>query len=148
DDIAALMSNDIWNQVKPHYDAWKQGNAVTVEGTPLGAWPGVTPEQVTVLKANGFRTVEEISQASDGALVRIQLPNARNLVEQAKAFLAAADQGKLATELASRDAEIARLREGQEEMARMMKELLADRDKPRRGRPPKSASEDDMEAVA
>lgn len=146
EDIAAFMANDIWNQIKPLYDAWKKGDEAPENGTPLGAWPGINQEQAQVLKANGFRTVEEIALASDSALGRVQLPNVRFLIEQAKAFLESADTGKVAASLAAKDAEIARLREDQEEMKRILLDMQ-EAQKPRRGRPPK-ADHDDAEAAA
>ena len=145
DDIAALMANDIYNQIKPFYDAFKKGSEIPESGTPLGAWPGISPEQATVLRTNGFRTVEEIADASDGVMMRIQLPNPRGLIEQAQRFLAAHDKARIASDLESKDAEIARLREEQEDMKRILLEMQEAQDKPKRGRPKHT---DDQQAVA
>ena len=33
-----------WEVVGPAYEAWKKGQEVPEDGTPLAAWPGVSPE--------------------------------------------------------------------------------------------------------
>lgn len=145
DDIAALMSNDIWNQIKPHYEAFKKGSETPDSGTPLGAWPGISQEQAAVLKLNGFRTVEEIAQATDSVMGRIQLPGARVLVEQAARFLQASDKAVIAADMAAKDALIATMREEQEEMKRILLDMQAQaksEPRPRRGRPPNESLED------
>jgi hypothetical protein len=35
--------------LKPYYDNWKAGQAAPVNGTPLAAWPGATPQLVKAL---------------------------------------------------------------------------------------------------
>lgn len=135
-DLAAIQQHALWDLVRPAYEAWKRGQEIPDNGTPLAAWPGVTREQVEILRGNGYRTVEELAAANDSAINRIQLPGARNLVEQAKAFLAAADKSKVASELAQKDEQIAQLKADQDELKAMIEQLMAD--KPRRGRPPKA----------
>ncbi|MEQ1652153.1 MAG: hypothetical protein ABL897_06680 [Hyphomicrobium sp.] len=76
----------------------------------------------------------------------MQLPNPRFLIDQAKAFIASSDTGRVAASLAAKDAEIARLREDQEEMKRILLDMQ-EAQKPRRGRPPK-VDHDDAEAAA
>lgn len=140
-DQAAVMMHDMWNAVRPAYEAYKSGQEVPDNGTPLGAWSGITPEQANVLRASGFRTVEDIAQATDSTIGRIQLPGARGLVEQAKAFIAASDKSKVAAELAAKDEKIRQMEDVQNEMKAMIEQLMAD--KPRRGRPPKAETEVD-----
>jgi hypothetical protein len=138
-DQAAMQMHDLWNVIRPAYEAWKQGQELPENGIQLAAWPGVTPEQAQILRGNGFRSVEELAAANDSAMTRIQLPGARALVENAQRFLAAQDKNKVAAELAAKDEQIARLRDDQAEMMKLLEEMQAqiNESKPRRGRPPK-----------
>ena len=56
-------------------------------------------------------------------------------------FLKATDKAAVVQDLAAKDAEIARLREEQEEMKRILLEMQAEAQKPRRGRPPREEQE-------
>jgi hypothetical protein len=100
-----------WSMIAPKYDAWKTGNEIPEYGTPLAAWPGVNQAQAEVFKAMGVRTVEEVAAIPDGILSRVPLPNTRDLVKQAKAFLEAADQNAAAHRLNDQDRKIAELQE-------------------------------------
>lgn len=148
DDQAAIMSNLIWNTIKQHYEAFKKGSELPDHGTPLAAWNGITPEQAAVLKLNGFRSIEDLADATDSALSRIQLPGARGLVEQAKLFLASADRSKVAADLAAKDAQIASMVEQQAELKQIILDMQAElAAKPRRGRPQKVETEQEEEAA-
>lgn len=149
DDVSAIMANVIWDAIRPQYEAFKRGSELPENGTPLGAWNAVTPEQAQVLKLAGFRSVEEIASANDSVLSRIQLPGARGLVEQAKMFLESTDRSKAAAMAAEKDAIIAALKEDQEEMKQLLLEMQAQlaEAKPRRGRPPKVDADLEGEAA-
>jgi hypothetical protein len=114
-----------WAEIEPAYKAWKEGAEIPETGTPLSVWPGVTPDQVQVLRMAAIRTVEDIAEMPDGALGRVQLPNMRELREQAKRFLASRDTHAAAKRAADQDAEIQALKEQNEEMLRMIGELTA-----------------------
>jgi hypothetical protein len=90
-----------WDQVAPKYQAWKAGHEVPLTGTPLAAWPGVTPEKAEVLRRYTIRTVEEVRDLVESQLERIQLPNMRDLRKAAGIFL----QGRGAAEAAERETE-------------------------------------------
>ncbi len=148
DNPAIKMALERWRIIEPAYKAWKDGQDVPLNGTPLGAWPGLTAEQADVLKMNGLKTVEELANASDSIITHIPLPNMRALRDMAKLFLASSDRAKTASDLADMQRQNDLLREEQEELRRIILEMQAERDaKPRRGRPPK-ADADDIEAVA
>ena len=53
-----------------HYQNQKEGDQREI-GTPLSAWPRLTPSQIEELKAIKFFTVESIAAASDAALSSI-----------------------------------------------------------------------------
>jgi len=54
-----------WEVVEPAYNAWKRGEEVPENGTPLAAWPGVNQDQTKFLKAKGILSVEQVAEMSD-----------------------------------------------------------------------------------
>lgn len=100
ENIAILMANDRWDQIRPQYEAWKAGRELPLSGTPLAAWPGVSSDQAEALRLDGLRTVEELAELGDAAMARLRVPGGRELRIAAKAFLEAADRNKVSGELA------------------------------------------------
>lgn len=143
DNPAWAMSKLRWDYIKPHYQAWKEGQELPASGTPLAAWPGVTPEQAEVLKGAGFRSVEDIAHATDSVIARIPMPGIRDLANQARLFLDNKDSAHVAAALVQKDKEMAELREQLEEMRQLVlsrePELAEDGSElpRRRGRPAK-----------
>lgn len=139
DDISAQMALGRWHAIKPAYEAWKNNQKIPTNGIPLAAWPGLSPEQAEILLQFGLRTVEEIADASSSVITRVQLPGVLDIQANAKRFLAAQDQTKVADELAKKDGEITELRDQLEELRQLVLTQAAaedDEDKPkRRGRP-------------
>lgn len=123
ENVAVLLANKRWDVIKRHYDAWKLGNEVPTTGTPLAAWPGVTSEQVQVLKTMGIRTVEEIRDASEGIISRFPFPNARELQRSAALFLTSFDRDKTSKDMARLEAASAEKDAQLEEMRQMILEL-------------------------
>lgn len=119
-----------WSVIGPAYEAWKAGQEVPVDGTPLDAWSGVTKEQAKFLKAMSIRTVEEVRDMGDAAISQLRFPNARQLPKLAKEYLEGADG-------AAKDAKIAELEERMQAMA----EMLEQQAKRGPGRPRKTESE-------
>ena len=103
-----------WNAIAPKYEAWKRGQDIPVDGTPLAAWAGVSPEQAAHLRHMGIYTVEGVRDMGEGAIARLPFPNARKLPALAGEFLASKGE-------AEKDREIAEMRE---RMA-IMEEMLA-----------------------
>ena len=123
--MAAMRSQ--WAQIEPAYLAWKQGQVLPESGTPLGAWPGVNPQQADALKSVGLHTVEAIASATESILSKPPLPNMREIKRQAIAWL----EGRSAAEQA---ATIAELQEQNAAMLEMLAELQAAKeDEPKRG---------------
>ncbi len=137
DNPAVLMAHERWNIIKPAYDAWKNGQNLPERGTPLAAWPGITSDQVEVLKMMGILSVEEYAEASDSIISAVPFPSARELRTAAKAFLAASDKMAVTTELKAKDEQIAALQADIEELKAALLSDAGDAPK-RRGRPPKS----------
>ena len=96
-------------------------------GTPLSEWPQVTASQSEMLKAQKFRTVESIANASDLQLQSIGMIAGMapmSFRERARAFLAAAsgtaDVQRMAAELVERDQKLAE----QAEALRLLQEQV------------------------
>lgn len=101
----------VWLAVKPSYDAWKTGQEIPIDGTPLDAWHGLTRKQAEALRTAGCRSVEEFAGLTDNEIGRVMLPDVRGLRGRAKAFLEARDRdAPVAAALAQRDAEIEALK--------------------------------------
>lgn len=144
DNPAAAFARMRWDQIAPRYKDWKAGRETPTSGTPLAAWPGISPEQAEHLRMMRVTTVEELAQLTDAHMTRMNLPNMRSMVEQAKIYVGNKGTAALASELERMKAEIEALKE-ENEMARQA--LLADEpseDAPRRrGRPPKAVETED-----
>jgi len=126
DSFMALKAR--WEIIEPAYEAWKSGTEIPVNGTPLEAWSGVSPQQVAFLKQMKIMTVEDVRDMDDQSLASCRWPDARRLPKLAADYLSGAD-------LAAKDIEIAEMRERMEAMEAMLAENMAD--KPKRGRPRK-----------
>lgn len=133
-----------WRQIEPAYDAFKQGREIPIDGTPLGAWAGITPEQGEVLRMSGLRTVEEVRDLTESMFSRVRLPNVRELVKQAKLFLENSNVAKAAEREAQKDAIIEELAS---QVAALRDRIEADGDdKPKRGRKPRQDHEEEVAA--
>lgn len=104
-----------WDQIEPAYKAWKAGHEAPVSGTPLSAWPGVTPDKADVLRKYGIKTVEEVARLVEGQLEKIQLPGMRDMKRSAALFLENKGAAESAERETERDNEIAALKAQLEE---------------------------------
>lgn len=120
DDIAGKFAQLRWQAIQPAYEAWKAGHEVPANGIPIAAWPGITPEQAEVFRTMGLRTVEEIAEASDSVMGRVQMPGARDIQANAKRFLEAQDSQRTAASLAEKDRQISTLNEQLEELRQIV----------------------------
>jgi hypothetical protein len=109
-DIAAK-----WTVIGPAYEAWKAGNELPEEGTPLEAWSGVTTEQAKFLKAMGIKTVEAVRDMGDRSVEACRWPNARKMPELAKRWLEGDGEAKKAAKISELEEQIAIMREMLEE---------------------------------
>ena len=119
-----------WSIIGPAYEAWKRGEELPEDGTPLEAWAGVTPEMAKALKDQDIRTVEDVREMGDGVMAKLRLPNARNLPALAAKFL----DGQ---SVAEKDAQIKEMEERMKAMEALLEESM---EKPKRGRPRKEAA--------
>lgn len=89
------------NKFKAQYHAWKEGQELPLEGTPIVTWPVINPAQLKELLGLRVRTVEDLAQANEETLKRLGM-GSRVLKQQAEAWLASAnDIGKVSSRLAA-----------------------------------------------
>lgn len=147
-DPASVMAWTRRDFVSRAYEAWKAGQDIPIEGTPLAAWNGLTPEQAEVFRSKSIRTVEEISILNEATRAHVPLPGLSSIIAAAKRFVDSADQTRFAAQMAAKDEEIAAVKLQSADMgdqlamltARMneMAEMLAKRDGEQSTAPAKS----------
>lgn len=132
----------VWLVLKPYYDNWKAGKTAPIDGTPLAAWPGATPQLVKALEPYHMRSVEDLANLTDATLDKVPVPSLRAFRIQAKAYVdaqkttavVARDLAAKDTKIAEQDREIAELKELVQAIAAKQGITLTD-DKPaKRGR--------------
>ena len=128
-----------WAQIETAYKAWKSGNEIPVDGTPLAAWSGLNAAQANVFRSMGIKSVEMIANMNDAVMQRVQLPGVREIIRQAEVFLESKGDAEMAERMAKMEAHNAALSEQLE--AAMA--LLEQKTEPKRGpgRPRKEEAE-------
>lgn len=106
------------------FEAWKNGEELPPEGTPIKSWPALSPSAVKQIIAAGFRTVEQLASANDVecssiGLQAIEFRNrARQYVEAATGPGKVAEkQRELEARIAAQDLLIAELQAAQKNTA-------------------------------
>ena len=133
--------------VRPLYEAWKRGEELPEDGTPISVLTFLRKEELAVLKASGIKSVEDLAGLNDRDREAVKLPAMREKCAQAKRWLEAQDTNKAAAAMAARDAEIAELKAQMSELAKSIRhdepevDENGDRIPRRRGRPPKAENE-------
>lgn len=126
--------NILWPMVEPYYEAWKKGQEVPEDGTPIDALPFIPRDLAGHLKLMQFRTAEELAACTDSDLDRIGM-GARGFREKAKSFLENQASGQVAAQNAELKAQNEALLADLEELKAQVNELA--NNKPKRGRPRK-----------
>jgi hypothetical protein len=103
-------TNGVWEVVEPHYNAWKQGEAVPTSGTPLSAWQGITRHQIEAVRLLGIYTVEDMAAVTDATLQKLPGQNLRSVRDAAVAWEKAKDTRAVTADLAAKELEIQELR--------------------------------------
>lgn len=139
DDLRMKAQNGMFNPdvlafYEKAYKAFKDGQEVPVEGTPIRMFTVLTPsEQKRCLDAN-IRTIEELATMHEAGLSRVGM-GARELQNKAKAYLAAADgPGKLAAENAALRIELEDTKAAMGELLKRLEALEAEKPKKRASR--------------
>jgi hypothetical protein len=116
----------IWDALRPHYDAWKRGQDVVTDGTPLDAVAFATRELCQALARVHIRSVEDLVGAEDAALTRLNIPGIRGIQAKARAFLEAQrNTAGVASALAERDERLAAQKAELDELRRTVEELAS-----------------------
>lgn len=137
DGLSFTHMNYVWDQIRPHYDAWKTGEEIPETGTPLSAWAGLNKAQVGALKAMSIRTVEELRDMPEGLMMKTHMSGLRELRKQAAAYLDSREATQLAAEKIAADERVA----GLEEQVEAMKALLEEKAKQEAAKPKAKAKE-------
>lgn len=123
-----------WELVEPAYKAWKAGQEIPEDGTPLAAWPGVSPEVAQRLKSMACYTVEHVAALGEEKAASLPVPGARQLPKLAKQWLESKDKAEVMAQNESMQRQIAEMKLMMDEMASQ----LADK-KPRGRKEPANA---------
>lgn len=112
-----------WDFINAAYQKWKQGQEITPDGTPLGAWPAIGPEQAEALRRRDIHTVEQVAQLTDTHIGQFGIQGLRNLRDMATRYVNNAGTHQLEASLAEKDQQIAGLVAQQADMAQMLRDL-------------------------
>ncbi len=118
----------VWAVVEPAYKAWKEGRELPLNGTPLAAWAGITPETAEVFRLVGIRTVEAVRDMTEGLRAKVRLPNVRELQDLAKLFLENSGAAASAEREAAKDRQIEDMKERMAVMEDMLRQALPQQD--------------------
>lgn len=124
-----------WEIIGPAYAAWKAGNDIPEDGTPLAVWSAVSPEQADVFRRMGVKTVEDVAEMGEAAWQRLPFPNKSKFPKMAADFL---DGRSKVAQVAELDA----MREKMAAMEEMLSGYMAAGEETKRGpgRPRKDAA--------
>jgi len=122
------VANEHIERWPTEYAAFKKGQEISPDGTPLEQWPVLKRAMVLELKALNFVTVEQLAAMSDHAMQQIPMYG-RRLKELAQAYLDDAKALAMVTAATAandrKDQEIAALKLQVENMASQMQTMFA-----------------------
>lgn len=93
------------------WEAYQQGLAQPLMGTPIEEWPPLSPSQVETFKAAGIRTIEDIAALNDSGVGMLG-PNGYKIRDAAKRHLQPADDA-----VKTLQAQVAELMRANQEMS-------------------------------
>jgi len=137
-----------WAMIEKAYQAWKTGEEIPVDGTPLGMWPGINPEQAALFRKVGLVTVEDVATMPDALMSKIPMPNVRALKTAAAVFLEHTDRAEIASEMAALKERTQGLEEQLAAAMALLSERRDDEAPKHRGRAKTSKPAADAEEVA
>ena len=128
------VSKVVTEQIKAHYPeayaAFKAGNEMPLEGTPIETWAMLPINVVKEFKYLGINTLEQLAESPES--VRKRLGTAQKWIEEAKHYLQSAKGGsgvtKLRAEIKSLKTEIKGLEAKNKDLAKEIKKLKEDKD--------------------
>lgn len=115
----------MWEVLGPVYDRWVAQESSPIDGTPLAAWPGATPQLVKALEPANIRSVQDLARMEDAQIMKLAIPGLRDKQKQARSYLdalvstasVANENAKLREQVESQTTEIAELRKAIEALA-------------------------------
>lgn len=113
----------LWGVIEPAYTAWKKGEEVPKNGTPLTSWQGITRQQIEAVRVHGIYTVEDVAAMPDATLQKMAGIGMASVREAARAWEKAKDTRAITADLAAKDAEIEALKQ---QMADLMALVAGD----------------------
>jgi len=120
------------------YEAWKSGQELPVEGTPIRGWSVLSPAQQDNLIRQNIPTVEYLAGINDEGMKSVGM-GALDMKRKALAWLAqATDKGPLTMEIADVRRENDLLKANLETLTRQMQQVLAHQSAPLPPPPPES----------
>jgi len=124
---AARFPQEWLDRIQRGYEAWRKGEELEVEGSPLRNWPVIGQSQRMNCEAAHIRTIEELAEASDAALELIGM-GAVALRQRARDWIKANDgeQGKLVLELDAARVRIGELETEVDELKTRLEEAKAE----------------------
>lgn len=102
------------------YEAFKGGQELVLEGTPIDEWPAVGPSQALEMKLSNVKTVEQLAGLSDALLSKVVPMGGHALRDKAKRFLEVASNNAPTERLA---ADLAEAQRESADLKRQLKEL-------------------------
>lgn len=124
-DQKALRIPPEWvEHYKKQYAAWKNGQEVPLNGTPILGWGVISPAQQQSIIAANVLTVEDFANLNAEGVARIGM-GAVSLQSKARAWVAQThDKGPLTQKMAAVETENALLRSSVETLQRQVEELM------------------------
>lgn len=112
-------------KIERAYAAWKSGQELPIEGTPIENWPVLSPAQLVNCRSINIRTVEELAVATDDAVGRIGIGGIA-LRQRARDWLEAlkSDAGKVSGEMEALKVENASLQQRLQELEDRLSQSL------------------------
>ena len=145
-DDGAMEQNPVWVAIEGAYEAWKKGQDVPADGTPLDAWSALSKTQAKAFRDAGFAAVEHIALIEDAQIAKVRLPDVRRIRDLARAYVAHRENNAaVEASLAAQAGEIEALKQQLAEATAALQRLADDGEgeAPRRGpgRPRKVSEE-------
>lgn len=125
-DVANGRMPEEWAQnYRKAYEAWRSGQELPLDGTPIKGWGVISPAVQEELLRLNIRTVEDLARVTDEGQRAIGM-GAIDLKNKAAAWLAQMDdKGSVTLKMAALEQQNAQLKGNVETLERQVKELLA-----------------------
>ena len=131
----AKRDRPVWDALRPYYEAWQRGQDAPVNGMPLDAAPFMSKQLIEVLNRVHIRSVEDLADAEDAALAKLNIPGIRTMQGKARAFLDAQQNlSGVASELAALRAMVEAQKAELAEVAQSRDAMAAESGRRRRSR--------------